>query len=248
MGTAYQAFAKVYDAMQYDVDYAFWVKAILEKTHAYKPTARSVLELACGTGTIAIGLSKKGLYVEGVDISEEMLTRAQEKAYNSGQRIKFYCQNMVELETRRKYDVLVSMCDGLNYVTDLADLKKVFLNVQRHLEPKGLFVFDLSTRHKLEHVIGNSTFAETFQDSAYIWENEFDPKQSLLHFWLTLFVEEHGAYVRYEEYHKQRAYTYEEIIACMPASFEILECLDGESFEGFRDDSERMCIIARLKD
>lgn len=248
MNLAYNAFAKVYDTMQYDIDYDFWIDKIQEKIAIYKKDTRSILELACGTGTIGIGLSKFGFYVEGVDISDEMLTHAQEKAYNSKQRMKFYCQNMVELNTRRKYDCIVSMCDGMNYIVHEDDLKQVFERVINHLEPGGIFIFDLSTPYKLEEIIGNSTFAETFEESAYIWENEFDSNQKILNFWLTLFVEEGSGYERFEEHHKQRAYDLSEIQSILPFELECLECLDGDSFEEIHGESERMCIIARLRD
>lgn len=241
----YKVFASVYDMMQYDVPYEFWTQKIKEYIHQNVNGARSVLELACGTGTIAIGLSKMGFYVEGCDLSEDMLAMAQEKAFSAGKNIKFIKQDMRTLDMRRTYDAVVCLCDGLNYITDLPSLKKVFQNVEKHLNPGGLFIFDLSTEYKLKEIIGNQTFAETFEEGAYIWENQYDEDTGILEFWLTLFVESEGSYQRSEEYHKQKSYSEEVVKSNIPTTFEFIGVYDGDTFENLSPSSQRMCVIVK---
>lgn len=96
----YQTFASVYDKMQYDVNYPFWIEQLDSYIKTLNPTSKQVLELACGTGTIGIGLAKKGYICDGVDISEDMLTVAQAKAYEAGLKMKFFNQNMTEFFTK----------------------------------------------------------------------------------------------------------------------------------------------------
>lgn len=247
MSEAYKAFARVYDAMQYDVDYEFWVQKIDEKINAYLPNGRSILELACGTGTISIGLSKMGYYVEGLDLSEEMLTIASSKSKHEKQRIVFYHQDMKDFQLNRTYDAIVCMCDGLNYTLDHLELEAVFNKAHAHLNEEGLFLFDLSSRYKLEKIVGNETFAETFEDAAYIWENEYDSENKVLSFWLTLFVEEHNGIQRYEEYHKQRAYEIDEIKQVVLKNFDVLELLDGDHFDALKETSQRLCFVCKKK-
>lgn len=243
----YSAFAKVYDHMQYDVDYEFWADQIDAAIKKYHQTTKRVLELACGTGRIAKLLYDKGYIMEGSDISEEMLSTAQESAFEEGKKIKFFCQDMVELNLNRTYDTCVLMCDGLNYVTDNAALRAVFQNVYNHLTDNGLFIFDLSTYYKLSQVIGNHTFAETFEESAYIWDNHFDEETNILEFDLTLFIDEGEGYERYEEFHQQRAYKRHEVEAVIMSHFEILEISDGDAFDTLHDQSQRWCFICRKK-
>lgn len=244
----YTAFASVYDVMQYDVDYERWHQLILSKIDTYAYGARHLMELACGTGTLGILLSKSGLIVEGLDLSEEMLTLAQKKAYEAGVKMRFYHQDMVTFNTRKKYDVICCMCDGLNYVIDLEELEAVFDNVQKHLNPNGLFIFDFSSHYKLSEVIGNHTFAETFDDEAYIWENAYDEEESILEFTLTLFKKEGSSYVRYEEEHVQRAYQIDEIESLISERFDVLEIVDGDDFSKLSKTSQRVGFIVKIKE
>jgi hypothetical protein len=99
----------------------------------------------------------------------------------------------------------------------------------------------------LKEIIGNHTFAETFEEEAYIWENEFHEETDRLSFLLTLFKEEEGHYVRYEEYHVQRAYDVEYVKSVLQSNFEILEVVDGDTFETYSEQSHRVCFIAKKK-
>jgi len=243
----YGEFASVYDIMQYDVDYENWIAQIKTIVGANFTGARSMLELACGTGTIGIGLSKKGFIVDALDISEDMLTVAQAKAYDHGVKMKFFHQDMIAFDTKKKYDVVYCMCDGLNYILDENSVTRVFKNVEKHLNPGGLFICDLSSKYKLKEIIGNRTFAETFDQAAYIWENEFDTQLNQLAFTLTLFKEEDDGYQRYEEFHTQKAYESDDIIEIAKPFFTLLEILDGDTFESVVETSERICFILKKK-
>ncbi len=247
MENSYTGFARVYDKMQYDVDYALWIEAVDDRVKRYVPTGRTVLELACGTGTVAIGLSEKGYVTEGCDVSDDMLAVAFEKAKRLNQRVRFTRQDMRELRLNKRFDAVVCLCDGLNYITEDGDLGTVFQNVAEHLSPAGLFVFDLSTVYKLENIIGDATFAETFEDSAYIWENQYDKARGELAFWLTLFIKSGTLYERFEEHHLQRAYTIDAVKAALPQVFEVLEILDGDTFEALGETAQRMCFVVRKR-
>lgn len=243
--SSYEAFASVYDMMQYDVDYEFWMDQLSQ--YANRNQVKSILELACGTATIGIGLSQRGFSVEGLDISDDMLTIAQAKSVENHVKMRFYHQDMVEFQTKKTYDMIFSMCDGINYILDLESLSSVFENVSKHLNHKGLFIFDVSSEYKLEHVIGNNTFAETFDEEAYIWENEYDKKSKRLNFSLTLFKSNSGHYERYEEYHEQKAYSIETLKKAIIPYFDLLEIVDGDTFGSYTDTSHRICFIAKKK-
>jgi len=243
----YGEFASVYDIMQYDVDYENWIEQIKAIATKYFKGPRSMLELACGTGTIGIGLSKRGFLVEALDISEDMSTVAQSKAYDAGVKMRFYHQDMVTFNTKKTYDVVFCMCDGLNYILDEASVGTVFKNVEKHLNPGGLFICDLSSKYKLKEVIGNSTFAETFDHAAYIWENEFDEHTNQLAFTLTLFKEDDEGYQRFEEFHTQKAYENDSILNVANPYFTVLETVDGDTFEVASEKSERICFIMKRK-
>ena len=243
----YSEFASVYDVMQYDVDYERWIEEIKYRVTQHNSSARSMLELACGTGTIGIGLSKKGFNVEALDISEDMLTVAQAKAYENNVKMKFYHQDMVNFNTKKQYDAVFCMCDGINYILEPRDLAKVFENIHKHLTECGILIFDISSYYKLKNIVGNHTFAETFDHEAYIWENQFDDTTKMLDFSLTLFKEEENGYERYEELHTQRAYEISEILELTKLKFDLIDILDGDTFENTKETSNRICFIMKKR-
>ncbi|HAS74891.1 MAG TPA: class I SAM-dependent methyltransferase [Clostridiales bacterium UBA8960] len=243
----YSEFASVYDMMQYDVDYERWVNGIIKIAKEHNNQAKTMLELACGTGTLAIGISKKGFITEALDISEDMLSVAQSKAYDAHAKVRFYHQDMITFNTKKTYDVIFCMCDGMNYIISDEDMKCVFENIKRHLTPEGILIFDISSKYKLSEVIGNHTFAETFEHEAYIWENEYDHTRNLLKFTLTLFKEDEDGYQRFEESHTQRAYDIETLKTLSEPSFNLVSVLDGDSFENIQAHSNRICLIMTPK-
>ena len=77
---AYHNLASSYDRLTNDVDYAATVAFYYEILKRENIQPRTAVDLACGTGSVALLLARKGLQVTAVDMSEEMLTVAQQKA------------------------------------------------------------------------------------------------------------------------------------------------------------------------
>lgn len=253
--SAYSGFAHAYDFLMKDVDYKKWAINIdkIYKNLGFKPS--SVLELGCGTGNITVELFKAGYNIIGSDISEDMLMIAQEKAYESNHMINFILQDMREINYRKKVSSVISICDGINYITDENDLKKVFASVWNVLENDGIFIFDISSYYKLKNVLGCNTFAESYEEASYIWENYFDEEKGILDFDLTVFIredeedfdEDYPLYIRHFEQHKQKAHKLEDLKASFEEYFELISVYDGETFSELMDDSQRMLFVCKKK-
>jgi ubiquinone/menaquinone biosynthesis C-methylase UbiE len=70
----YSALAQIYDDVMVEVDYETWTDYIDEIIYQYHPEAQSVLELACGTGTMALSLEELAAYkITATDGSPEMI-------------------------------------------------------------------------------------------------------------------------------------------------------------------------------
>src|SRR5690606_27475529 len=106
----YEKFAMLYDALMADAPYDRWVEFVLNARKLWNPSAKSVLDLACGTGEIGVRLAKLGFNVTGVDLSADMLTIAQQKASETGVDIPFFQQDMSELELPNRYDIIIIFC------------------------------------------------------------------------------------------------------------------------------------------
>lgn len=242
---AYNNFAKIYDTLMDDVDYNGWyryIKGILEK---YKHTPQTVLEMACGTGNLTKFLCAEDYDITCFDLSEEMLSAAYDKLRNY-RNCKILNQDMVNFSLNKRYDLILSICDSINYITEKSDLEKVFQKVFSHLEDDGIFIFDVNSYYKLSSIIGNNTFVEDRQSIFYVWENQFDYENSLCEFYLTFFVERDGSYLRFNESHLQKAYRIDEIVTALKNSqLEVIDVFESFSFNKPTEKSERINFIVR---
>ena len=209
---SYSQFALVYDSLMNDVDYkarsAYLLK--LFKKFDKKPTL--LLDLACGTGGFSNEMARKGIEVIGVDMSEEMLSAARENSAYAGTNVLYLCQKAEELDLYGTVDGAICCMDSLNHITNIKDLKKAFKKVSLFLEKDCLFIFDLNTEYKHQHILGDNTFVIEQEDIYCVWQNEFDEKNSTTEITLDFFVEqENGAYDRYSENFCERAYSKEQI-------------------------------------
>ena len=94
----YSDFAFVYDELMNEVDYNGWVKYIEDIIDSEGVKVKNILELACGTGNLTIPLTKKNYDIAGIDISDEMLSVAREKAEKEGVELVLLQQDISELD------------------------------------------------------------------------------------------------------------------------------------------------------
>lgn len=244
----YKGFASVYDYLMSDTPYDQWYVNLKEILQSYGHTGKDVLDLACGTGEMSNRLAKDGYKVLGVDLSPEMLETAQQKAYENNLKVHYIHQDMTCLELFHTYDLIVSYCDGFNYIRTEDALEQVFQRVHQYLKPGGLFVFDMSSYYKLSQVLGENVIAETSEDVAFIWENYFDEQTHLLEFDLTIFEREDNHYKRTEEVHVQKAYTQDQIMKLLhQTGFELLEMRDTDMNKDIEAESQRWLFVGRRK-
>ena len=244
----YSDFAFVYDELMHDVDYDNWVKYIEDIIKSENVQVQNILELACGTGNLTIPLTKKNYDIAGIDISEEMLQVAREKAEKENVELVLLEQDIVELDFDvTNLDCILCGCDGFNYITYDEDLEGVFAKCHELLKENGLFIFDISSYYKLSTVLGNNMYGENRENVAYMWQNYFDDEQNLVEMELTFFVaDENGKYDKHEERHLQRAYTEEEILDMLEeAGFSDIKVYGDFTFEQPEEDCERVFFVCR---
>lgn len=244
MNKQYGAFARVYDTMMHDVDRDAWADYI--DGFLKDAGAHDVLDCACGTGAMAIRLFKRGYHVIGNDVSPEMLMEARNNAFREGAKgIIFICEDMRKLTIHKPIDALVSVCDGVNYLTSCQDLELFFQHASSCLKPGGTLLFDVSSPYKFSEVLGTNTFTEETEAYAYIWKNNFDPASKLCEMNLTFFVKNGTQYDRFTETHIQRSHTEEELKATLrKTGFADVRVFDAFTREPAKDTSERMQFVA----
>ncbi len=207
---AYHALAASYDRLTNDVPYretvAFY-KEIMAR-EGVKP--RTAVDLACGTGSVAILLAQEGLQVTAVDISPEMLTVAQQKAQAQDNSPLFICQPLQELCLPRGVDLAVCALDSLDYILDPKDCAEAIRRVYKVLNPGGIFIFDVNTPEKLR-AMDSQVFLDEDEDVYCVWRGEFDEQTNICSYGMDLFQRAGDVWHRSFEEHQEYAYTQEQL-------------------------------------
>lgn len=241
----YDILADWYDDLMGDVPYDQWTQRILDILQQGDVMPKRVLELGCGTGQITGRLLDQGLWVTAVDRSEAMLQAAREQLEHHGGRLRLIASDMMDFNTVERFDAVISVCDGFNYLPTVEALEAMLDKCRTLCRPGGLILFDLSTDWKFTHQLMDTVIAENHEDMAYIWENRYDPESRLLDFELTFFIRQGALFRREMEQHRQRAHSPQEVqTLCNKLDITLVGVFDGYTSQPARPDSERLhCII-----
>lgn len=245
---SYGVFSEFYDALTANVSYDTVSQVLSSLLTRYGKSRGLLLDLACGTGSVSVRLAKKGYEVIGVDLSPEMLSEAQNKAYSAGQNILFLCQDMTALDLYGTVDAAVCTLDGLCHLPDEESVFAALQKVSLFMNPGGVFLFDVNSVYKHRAVLGNNTFVYDTDDVYCVWQNTLLPDGVTVQMDLDFFepVSDEGDYVRQSERFTERAYPRETLEAMLKkAGFTVLDVFDGYSGKPAHDTSERLLFAVR---
>lgn len=249
--SCYDFLAGCYDALTYDVPYAAWADYIEKHFKRRGLPGSTVLDLACGTGSLTRELASRGYEMIGVDLSPEMLAEAAEKNRDvEGIPPIFLCQPMEKLDLYGTIDACVCCLDSVNYVTDPKKLQKAFARVHLFLMPGGLFLFDVNTPEKLESLDGQVFLDET-EDTYCVWRAEFSKRSRVCSYFMDLFRLDQatGQWERGEELHRERAYTTAELTSFLEqAGFRDIKVYGSLKLRPPVPGEERIFFAARKDD
>ena len=242
---AYQELAGRYDRLTNDVDYdavvAFYNEIL--RREGIKP--RTAVDLACGTGSVALLLARQGLTVTAVDMSEEMLTAAAQKAAGEEHPPDFACQMRHELRLPRGVDLAVCALDSLDYILDPNDCAEALQRVYKALYPGGIFIFDVNTPEKLRAMDGQ-VFLDEDDDVYFVWRGEVDEQTNLCSYGMDLFQRRGDVWHRSFEEPREYAYSETQLRGYLKAAgFTNVEVYADRCFEKPREGEQRIYFKAR---
>ena len=242
---AYHNLAVSYDRLTSDVDYEATVDFYYEILKREGLSPRTAVDLACGTGSVTAILAKKGLRVTGVDLSEEMLTVASQKAMELDNQPLFLCQNLRDLYLPRAVDLAVCALDSLDYITDPADCREAIRRVFKYLNPGGIFIFDVNTPEKLRAMDGQ-VFLDEDDDVYCVWRGEFDEKTNICSYGMDLFQRKGNLWERSFEEHREYAYSADQLVGYLKdAGFTHIRVYADRRLEAPAAGEQRIYIKAR---
>jgi SAM-dependent methyltransferase len=265
----YHAYAPFYDGsgqLRFAVLMGQYLRELLER---HPVAGRRALDVACGTGTLALLLADQGWDVIGVDSSPAMLEQARAKAENMatpgpvafvqgdmrGLRIENEKLNIGQVAetTSSQFSILNSqfhlvtcVYDSLNYLLDERDLAACFEGMARALAPGGLLVADMNTRYFLEHDWGT---CEVIEQAGFVQVSQsyFDPAAECSTMVLSCFAgDDRQGYTRFDETHIERSYAPELVERLIRSAGLELEALyDCFTFQPVAERTQRFAWVAR---
>ena len=246
----YSVLADIYDIVMSDVDYETWADYIDEIILMHQPKAQSILELACGTGTIALSLEELDCYdITATDGSAHMIRIARQKAAKVNSRIDFQTMNFLDLSLDKTFDVVYMVFDSINYLHTKEDILQLHHEVKRILDPGGIFVYDFTTPRNSRKAIRFLNNESKTINAKYRYHrgSSFNAKKrihtNLFH--IEKLDEDSGEVLeKFEEEHHQKIYTLDEIKRVIKkTNFNILEAYDGFDLKPAHKKSLRITMV-----
>ena len=209
--SSYQQLAGAYDELTWDVGYEKRADFLEKLFRRSRIPVHTVLDLACGTGSMTWLLAGRGYELIAVDGSQEMLAAAREKSAPAEVPPLFLHQSMPRLDLYGTVDAAICCLDSLNYLTNPRDVQRTFQRLHLFISPGGLLAFDVRLPERLAALDGQVFLDET-EDTYCVWRAEYH--KGLCTYYMDLFRRRSdGAWRRSAELHRQRAYSAEELTA-----------------------------------
>lgn len=245
---SYSYFAEYYDILTENAEYGKRADYFLELFKKHGHDMGLTLDLACGTGTLTLELCRRGTDIFGCDMSEDMLTIAQQKAYEEDMNIMFIKQKMQNLRLFGKIDTCISTLDSINHLPSAKDVQRTFAKVGEYMNDGGMFVFDLNTVYKHKYILGDNCYIYDTEKVFCAWQNNYHEKDNEVVITLDFFERDGKVYRRSSEQFSERAYSDDDIRnMAEKAGFAVEAVYDDMTFEDIKEDSQRAVYVLRKR-
>lgn len=248
----YSKLAEIYDHIMENVDYDVWADFIDEIIQVHHPNPQTILELACGTGSLALSLDELMCYdIVGTDKSPAMVAKAQSKKGPHQNSIAFREMDFLNITIDKKFDAVVSIFDSINYLHESKSIKKLLVEVKKVLTPQSLFIFDFTTPRNSTQAIDylHNERGYTSNNYRFSRESRYDEERQIHYNDFEIEkLKDDGSTVtnRYFEQHKQRIYTLQQMLNIIEdTEYEVVAKYDAFDLVGATDNSLRITMVLR---
>lgn len=172
----YNRFSYIYDdLMKRQVDYELLASNLIKLCQQYQIDVKNVLECGMGSGNLTETLLKRGINVDGFDISDEMLSIAYNKLidYKNVNILKGDIRTFI---SSKKYDLICCFFDVLNYIKTIDEIELFLKNAKKQMNENSILMFDINTEYKLKEYLGNNTFVSEEEDFFLCLEKLYQKK------------------------------------------------------------------------
>jgi SAM-dependent methyltransferase len=220
----YKVLPLVYDRWQnsYGKDFSAQIlPRLLSTIQQFDIPQTTVADVACGTGSLALALRRRRWTVWGVDASEGMIREASAKCAGM-EGVLFLQQDMRSFSLPVQVDLVTSLFDSINHLSNRKDLLKTFRSVRRALSDGGYFVFDVNNE-RCYRTLWMQSETIRHKDFTMILRNSYSPVLRRATSHVTLFLCEGDRRTRMTERVRERCFTNQEIAGALTeAGFSVL--------------------------
>jgi ubiquinone/menaquinone biosynthesis C-methylase UbiE len=239
--TSYRHLSEIYDVFMQDGPQDRWFDLLRQR---FQLETYRIADIGCGTGQLTTNLAKCSASVFGVDISEEMLAKAEERAEEERVRIRWMMQDMRELRLPHPVHLAVSVCDSLNYLLSKEALSEAFKRICENLMERGWFCFDMHGAGRVE-TLREGFWYDVQSDAAVLFETSVNDT-GRIRYDVHAFVEERpGLYRRFEEQHEQQFYAIPDVVTLLQECGFTCEDILGDFGQTVPEQADRVIFIAR---
>ncbi|WP_155592210.1 class I SAM-dependent methyltransferase [Lysinibacillus cavernae] len=128
---------------EYDSLYSHYQDDLHYILHYLGTKKEPIIELACGTGRLAIPLAAQGIPVYGVDLHEGMIQHAIEKAQKEDVKVQFKVQDCTQLQLPITTTFIYMTGNSFQHFLTNESQNALLQSVKKHLQPGGEFLFDM---------------------------------------------------------------------------------------------------------
>jgi SAM-dependent methyltransferase len=211
----------------------------------------SVVDVACGTGQVAVALSLRDVRTAGVDRSDAMLARAADRAHRAGVDVPWVRADLADCPDvpGMPFDAATCFYDALNTCLTETGLERCLASVARLVRPGGELVMDMITDHGIREVWGRGVELRESAGILGVWRSAWHAARRVGTLDLTYFVRSPDAsWERFDEHHEHRGWDPVEVGAALAATgWELVSLTDGLSLEPPAADSYRVVYVARRR-
>lgn len=248
----YSTLAEIYDHIMENVDYDVWADFIDEIIQVHHPAPQSILELACGTGSLALSLEELMCYdIVGTDKSPAMIAKARSKNEQLDGSVTFMEMDFLDISLDKKFDAVVSIFDSINYLHKSRSIKKLLSEVKKVMDCNSLFIFDFATPKNSIQAIDylDNEEGTTSNNYHFYRKSHYDEEQQIHYnnFEIEKLAEDsHTVIERHFEQHKQRIYTLSQMVKIIEETdYKIVAKYDAFDLIDATDDSLRITMVLR---
>ena len=231
----------------YNQHWGFWTTKIwpfVSRTVAKEcPQAKNWLDLCCGTGQLLKKVTERGYAATGLDLSPYQLRHAKRNA----PKAKFVRADVRQYSLPKRYDIITCLFDSLNYILTPVGLKAALTSARRHLNPRGLFIFDMNTEAGYLKQWNRASVRVREKTGLLIIDTSYDRSARVAQCLINGFIKQGKDFRGFEERHLQRAYPVSTLDRLVRETGFTFRKYDGYRFTRPRKNSGRWFYVCCLK-